>query len=99
MGHYTELPVYKAAYDVVLHIYVVVKNFNKEYKYTLGENIKLQAGDLILHIFNAVRRTDKTLDLDKARESIERIRLYFRLVKDLGQINMACQRIESRSNG
>jgi len=88
MGHYTELPVYKAAYDVVLHIFVVVKNFNKEYKYTLGENIKMQASDLILHIFNAVRRTDKNTDLDQSRECIERIRLYFRLAKDLKQVNL-----------
>ena len=78
----------KVAYDVVLHIFVVVKNFNKEYKYTLGENIKIQAGELILHIFNAVRKTEKRVDLDMSRECIEMIRLYFRLAKDLKQVNL-----------
>lgn len=88
MGHYTELPVYKAAYDVVLHIYLVVKNFNKEYKYLLGENLEIQAWDLTLHIITAVRKTDKNIDLEKSRECIEMIRLYFRLAKDLKQINL-----------
>jgi hypothetical protein len=35
-----ELPIYKATYDLVLVVFRLVKNFTKEYKYTLGESIK-----------------------------------------------------------
>ncbi len=38
-----ELPIYKATYDLVLVIFRQVKNFSKEYKYTLGERLKNEA--------------------------------------------------------
>jgi hypothetical protein len=40
MGTYNELPVHKAAYDLLLEIFRVTKDYNKEYKYTVGENMK-----------------------------------------------------------
>ena len=40
MGHYDELPVYKASYDLLVEIFKFTKNFNREYKYTVGESIK-----------------------------------------------------------
>jgi len=35
MATYDNLPVYKASYDLLLLIFNVVKEFKKEYKYTL----------------------------------------------------------------
>ena len=32
---YNHLPVYKASYDLMLEIFRVVKEFNREYKYTI----------------------------------------------------------------
>lgn len=36
----SELPVYKATYDLLLAIFSFKKDFGKEYKYTVGESLK-----------------------------------------------------------
>ena len=48
-----ELPVYKATYDLVLVVFRLVKNFNKEYKYTIGESIKKETIKAITNIYRA----------------------------------------------
>jgi len=40
MPLYLYLPVYKASYDLLLELFRFAKDFNREYKYTLGESIK-----------------------------------------------------------
>jgi hypothetical protein len=40
MALYSELPVYKASYDLLLTIFRFMKDFGKEYKYTVGESLK-----------------------------------------------------------
>jgi hypothetical protein len=39
MAYYDELPVYKATYDLLLEMFRFVKDFAKEYKYTVGESL------------------------------------------------------------
>lgn len=83
----TELPVYKASYDLLLAIYRMVKHFAREYKYSLGENLKNQAVELLTLIYRANSRQDKVETIRSAREHLEVIRLHVRLTKDLHQIN------------
>jgi len=40
---YTELPVYKDTYQLILRVFEVTKDFSKEYKYTLGQDMKRDA--------------------------------------------------------
>ena len=40
MALHSELPVYKATYDLLLAIFRFTKDFGKEYKYTVGESLK-----------------------------------------------------------
>lgn len=88
MAQYSELPVYKATYDLLLAIFQFSKDFNKEYKYTVGESLKKETIELITLIYRANSRTDKAETLQTAREHIEVIRLLVRLVKDMRQINL-----------
>ena len=83
-----ELPVYKACYDLVLVIFNLAKNFRKEFKYTLGESLKNEAIKAVTNIYRANINEDKKIYLASARENIELIRLYVRLLKDLHQINV-----------
>ncbi len=89
MARYDELPVYKASYDLLLAIFIYTKNFNKDYKYTIGESLKKETIDLINHIYRANSIQTKTETIQKARENVEIIRLYIRLLKDLKQISLA----------
>ena len=84
---YHHLPVYKSSYDLLLAIFQVSKNFSREYKYTIGQNLKVLATEMILNIYRANSTFEKKKIIQKARENLEVIRLYLRLLKDLRQIS------------
>jgi len=88
MALYDELPVYKASYDLVLEIFLFVRNFTKEFKYTIGESLKKETIELIILIYRANIKKDKATTIQEARERIELIRLLLRLTKDLKQISL-----------
>lgn len=88
MALYSELPIYKASYDLFLSIFEYTYHFSKEYKYTVGEKLKNETLELIMNIYRANIKRDKIDVLQKARENIEVIRLLFRLTKDLKQISI-----------
>jgi hypothetical protein len=88
MALYYELPVYKSCYDLLLIVFRLVKNFQKEYKYTIGEKLKNEAIEMIIQVFKANVARDKKEHLLKARESVEIIRLLLRVLKDLKQIDL-----------
>ena len=87
MATYNELPVYKASYDLLLEIFNFTKNFAKEYKYTIGESLKKETVELITLIYRANSKKNKFDVLQIARERVEVIRLFIRLMKDLKQIS------------
>jgi len=88
MGQYDELPVFKAAYDLLLALFHFTKDFSREYKYTIGEKLKKETIDMVTLIYRANSRRDKFSVIQAAREQIEVIRLLVRLMKDLKQISM-----------
>ncbi len=79
---------YKASYDLLLAIFEFTKGFKKEYKYTVGESLKKETIELLTLIYRANSRKDKKEVLQEARERIEVIRLFIRLMKDMKQINL-----------
>lgn len=87
MAHYDNLPVYKAAYDLLLYLFFIARNLKREYKYTIGEKIKNDMSELIIMIYKANSTREKTSYIAAAREKIETVRLQVRLLKDLKQID------------
>jgi len=88
MAKYDELPVYKASYDLLLEIFQFTKEFSREFKYTVGESLKKETLDLITLIYRANSAKEKAETIRLAREKIEVIRLFIRLMKDLRQISL-----------
>jgi len=88
MAIYLHLPVYKASYDLLIEIFGAIKDFNREYKYTLGENIKREAIEMVTDIYRANSSFSKASHIEKAREKIETVRIFFRLTMDLRQVNL-----------
>lgn len=86
MAHYIELPVYKAAYDLLLLIFDFTHNLSREYKYTIGEKLKNSTTDLLTNIYRANRVKEKAFHLESAREILELVRLYIRILFDTKQI-------------
>lgn len=97
---FSDLPVYKATYDLLLAIFRFTKDFSKDYKYTVGESIKKETIELLTLIYRANVKRDKNEVSQEARERIEVIRLFIRLMKDMQQISIKqfVQIIESVEN-
>jgi four helix bundle protein len=83
MAQYNTLPVYKASYDLMIVVFEFCRHLTKEYKYTLGEKLKNETLELLMNIYRANSKHDKTQCLQNARENIEVTRLLFRLINDL----------------
>ena len=88
MSVYNNLPVYKVSYDFLVDIFNYTKHFSQEYKYTVGESLKKETREMITNIYRANSSQTKRDLLQTARENLEVVRLYLRLIKDLKQINL-----------
>jgi len=85
----TELSVYKSTYDLTLKTFSIVKNFSREYKYTLGESMKSELLKVSVLVYRAnVSRNNRSMILAEAREHIEALRLLFRLAHDTKTISL-----------
>ncbi len=88
MANYNELPVYKAAYDLLLHLFQLTHNLSREYKFTLGEKLKNTITDVLTNIYRANRVHQKADFIEQAREHLEVVRLYIRILKDTKQTGL-----------
>ncbi len=78
MRTYSDLPVYKASYDLLLLVYEFSNPLSRDYKYTIGERLKSETLELLLLVFKSSTAEDK----------IELVRLLLRVLKDLKQLSL-----------
>lgn len=85
MALFTSLPVYKLGYDLLIDIHKITKSYTREHKYTLGEKLKEESLQLLIHIYKANKnKNTKRIDaIALIREHLEMIRLLWRISKDL----------------
>jgi hypothetical protein len=89
MATYDNLPVYYESYQLLLELFRFTKDFSREYKYTLGESIKKEVVEMITNIYKANSDiSNRHLRIQTARENVEVIRLFLRLLRDLRQISL-----------
>lgn len=83
MALYTTLPVYHDCYAVVLKLFQYTKEFPREYKYTLGQDIKHDGIALVRSIYRANKAGDKRSYLETFLDDLELLRFEIRLATDL----------------
>jgi len=83
MALYYELPVYRDTYRLILKIFECTKEFPKEYKYSLGQDMKRDALTLVRSIYRANKETDKKEQLDTFLDDFELLKLEIRLCADM----------------
>ena len=83
MGLYYELPVYKDTYQLILLIYDVTKEFPRENKYSLGQDMKRDAMELVRSIYRANRSDVKRQYLEEYMEQFELLKLEIRIAHDM----------------
>jgi hypothetical protein len=59
MALYYDLPVFKDVYQLILKIFEYTKDFPREYKYTLGQELKRDGINLVRSIYRANKSKNK----------------------------------------
>ena len=89
MATYDNLPVYKKSYDMLLELFQTANNFSREYRFTIGEQIKNETLEMMIFIYKANKSFESRKDMiGKAQEKIETIRVLLRMLKDLKQMSL-----------
>lgn len=88
MATYNQLPVYKATYDLLLYVYQIGKDMQRDYRYTLGETLKKDLITLLTLIYRANSTHQKVIVLLEAREKLVEVKLELRLLRDLRQLSL-----------
>lgn len=84
---YDHLSIFQATYILTLDVYKATGNFKKEYKYTLGEKLKLLSDDLLDLIILANSQKDKRETIRRLDHALEILRIHLRLAYDLKSIS------------
>lgn len=95
MALYTELPVYRDSYTLILKVFEYTKEFDKEYKYTLGQDMKRDALRLIRNLYRANKTTSKVAHLEVFLDELELLKLEIRLSVDMKLLPMKKQAVLS----
>ena len=88
MALYYELPVYKDTYQLILMIYGFTKEFPREYKYSLGQEMKRDVMELVRSIYRANRSEAKRQFLEEYLEQFELLKLEIRIAHDLNILGL-----------
>jgi len=89
MALYYSLPVYRDTYKLVLKIFEVTQHFSREYKYTLGQDMKRDAIQLVRCIYRANKATGKKQEyLEEFLDCFELLKLELRLCTDMKMLTI-----------
>jgi len=91
MALYYDLPVFKQTYDLMLTIFEVTKHFSREYKYTLGQDMKRDCINLVRSIYRANKTVQKEEYLEQFLDEFEVLKLEIRLCADMKLISIKQQ--------
>jgi hypothetical protein len=83
MGLYYELKVYKDTYKLILKLFEYTKDFPREYKYNIGQDLKRDGLNLVRCIYRANKTTEKKSHLNDFLDCFELLKLELRLCSDL----------------
>ncbi len=88
MANYDNLPVYKAAYDLLQDVYKSTGSVPRDVKFTLVEALKNELTEIIVLIYKANATPDKLPHIERAREMVVSVKVRLRLLYDLRHISV-----------
>lgn len=83
MALYYDLPVFRDVYKLILKLFEYTKDFTKEYKYTLGQDMKRDGIQLVRSIYKANKAKDKKEYLEQFLDDFEVLKLEIGLCVDM----------------
>lgn len=87
MAIYTNLPVYKASYSLLLEVSKMQKDLPKDSRYTIGQELRERIMHIIMLVYKASRSKHKISMISEMRESLLETQVYIRLLSDMRSIS------------
>ena len=84
MARYDHLPIYRAAFDLSVHMEKIVRNFSRYHKYTLGTELRNCSRGVLRGIIEANNSHDKGPFLLQLRRDLEWLKVLARLCHEAG---------------
>ncbi len=91
MALYYDLPVFKDVYKLIIKLFEYTKDFPREYKYTLGQDIKRDGIQLVRSIYRANKEKDKRKYLESFLDDFEILKLEIRICADMKILSVSKQ--------
>lgn len=88
MAVYDNLPVYKAAYDLLRSVYEKTGKIPRDVKYTLVEVLKKDLTEIMVMIYRANATTGKLPYIERARDLVVGVKVRLRLLQDMRHISV-----------
>ena len=83
MAQYEHLPIYKAAFDLLVYFEKIVKNFSRYNKYTHGKALRDIAREVLMLIVRANNTDNKKPVLEEVRIKLEELKVAVRVCKEV----------------
>ena len=96
MAQYQHLPIYKTAYDLLVELMNITKDYPRDFKFSLGEKIQNQVIELLVLIYKANSAKDKKDFIIEIINHVQFLDLYLRISFDIKILpqNKYCMLIE-----
>jgi len=88
---YYDLPVFNDTYKLILKVFDMTSHFSREYKFTLGQDMKRDCITLVRSIYRANKNKNREFYLEQFLDEFEVLKLEIRLCKDLRLITIKQQ--------
>ena len=80
MARYEHLPIYRAAFDLAVHMEKIVRHFSRYHKYSLGTELRERSRRILERVMEANSRRDRAALLLQLREELESFKMLARIV-------------------
>ncbi len=83
MAQYEHLPIYKAAFDLLIYFEKIVAGFSRYNKYTHGTALRDITRDIVMLIVRANNTKNKLPVLEETRIKLEELKVVIRICKEI----------------
>lgn len=87
MAIYSNLPVFEDSYQLLLLLVKCSRNFDRDFRHTLGERVKQVATDMMILIYKANKAQQKSPFIAQASEKLVELKLLCRILCDTKQLS------------
>lgn len=87
MARYEHLPIFRAAFDLALHLEKIVQNFSRYHKYTLGTELRDRSRAVLERVIAANSASEgRQEQLLLLRAELEQLKVLVRLVSPIRRL-------------